>query len=304
MTCRHGSCKIINTFGSETLYKCDECKVIFVERALEPFDPKKLYENYYYYRNELGGRFGPFVEFVIRGFRFFRAFKIFTIAPRSKRILDIGSGRGFMLYYLKKYYGYKRTVGTQISSNAYEFSKNRLGLEIYDKDLLDLPFEKNSFDIITMLHVLEHLTDPQAYLERVRWLLNDGGKLVIEVPNFSSWSSRLTGRYWLGLDLNYHLYFFTPESLTALLKKHNFKVGMLHTFSLEHSAFVSAQSLASLLTRSEHLFFNALQAPRFSLKAIPDMLVVLLLMPLCFLINIVLYFSKRGEVLLVIAEKA
>ncbi|PIW67594.1 MAG: hypothetical protein COW10_04815, partial [Candidatus Omnitrophica bacterium CG12_big_fil_rev_8_21_14_0_65_42_8] len=261
MICGHRHYKEISKFDTTFLYSCNKCGVIFTNKYLIKFNPKDIYETYY--KNEMASRFGFGIERVIRLFRFFRAFKIFTLYPHAKSILDVGSGRGFMLYYLKRYYKYRRAAGTQISKNAIEFSINDLGLEIYDKDLLELSMGP-SFDIITIWHVLEHVVEPEKYIEKIFNLLKDNGKLIIEVPNFNSWTRALTKRYWLSLDLNYHITFFTPESLSLLLKNHGFKIKTIHTYSLEYSAFTSAQSLISLITRTDCLFFQYLQTSEFN----------------------------------------
>lgn len=301
MICDHKNGIEPYQFYKIPIYKCRDCNSIFTEKYGKDIDARALYRDYY--RNEIAGRFRFGIEYVIRSFRFFRALKIFTIYPQATSILDIGSGRGFMLYYLKKYYGYQRTVGTQISKNAFEFSKDKLHLEIYNKDLLELFPDKTSFDIVTIWHVLEHVTQPEKYIEKIHSLLNDRGKLIIEVPNFNSWTRRLTGKYWLGLDIDYHITFFTPESLSHILKKHNFKINTIHTFSLEYSTFISAQSFVSLITKSDQLFFQYLQNSNFSLRLIPHIFLFILISPISFLINAALYFSGRGEVLLVVAEK-
>ena len=302
MVCEHRYRKIACSFDNPRLYQCLTCGIIFNGGLPRNLDLKGLYKTYY--KNELGGRFNRGVEYIVRAFRFFRAFKIFTIYPGAKRILDIGSGRGFMLYYLKKYYRYTRTIGIQISKNAFDFSRNKLGLEIYDRDLLDLSLEENSFDIITLWHVLEHLVDPERYIERIHSLLAAKGKLVIEVPNFSSWTRAMTGKYWLGLDPDYHVNFFTPEILSSLIKKHGFTIKTTHTFSLEYSVFISVQSLVSMVTRTNHIFFRSLQARGVTRHLLLHALLFILLAPFCLFINLLLYYSGRGEVLLIIAEKA
>lgn len=301
MICIHQSRKEIHRFDATPLYTCDKCGLIFTDKHRQEFNVKSLYKRYY--QNEMSGKFGFGIEHIIRLFRFFRAFKVFTLYPNAKSILDVGSGRGFMLYYLKKYYKFKRAVGTQISENAFEFSRRTLCLEVYDKDLLELSFEKGSFDIITIWHVLEHVAKPEEYIAKIFDILDDHGRLIIEVPNFNSWSRGLTGKYWLGLDLDYHINFFTPKSLCSLLEKYRFKIKTTHTFSLEYSTFISTQSLVSLLTRSEHIFFKLLQEGGFSWRLILHGSLFILFAPFCFLINVSIYFSKRGEVLLIVAEK-
>jgi 2-polyprenyl-3-methyl-5-hydroxy-6-metoxy-1,4-benzoquinol methylase len=301
MTCAHKDYEIIYKFGAISCKRCNICELIFSEQHRSNFDPKRVYENYY--KNEVPTRFHWIVEYVIKLFRFFRAFKIFTVHPGATSILDIGSGRGFTLHFLKKYYKFRRTAGTQLSSIAAQYAQATLGLEIYDKDLLQTPFSNNSFDVVTIWHVLEHVLEPGKYIEKVADLLAPDGKLIVEVPNFNSWSRKLTGKYWLGLDLNYHLFFFTPRSLSLLLENCGFKIMLIHTFSLEYSTFISAQSILSRITKTDNLFFRSLESNIFTLRTILHGFLISLLIPACFFINVVLYFSRSGEVLFIVAEK-
>ena len=300
--CSHKGFREVLRFGSEFLYKCDTCGLFFNEKHNNDFDTKSLYKEYY--KNQIGGRFGFGIEYPIRAFRFFRAFKIFTAYPCARSILDIGSGRGFVLYYLKKYFGFKKAIGIQISRNACEFSRKKLGLEIIEKDFLDIQFGEEKFDLVTMTHVLEHVARPERYIEKISRILNGRGKLIIEVPNFNSWTRRLTGMHWLGLDLDYHVTFFTPDSLCSLLKKYSFKIKTVRSFSLEYSSFISAQSFASLATNTDHLFFEFIQKANFNPILLPQVILFFTLLPFCFLVNLLLYFSSNGEVLFISAEKA
>lgn len=303
MNCPHLNLKLLTKFNSVSLNQCQECQLILSDRYdSKNLEIEKLYYNYY--KNEVAGKFNFGLELIIRLFRFFRAFKIFTIYPRAKTVLDIGSGRGFTLYFLKKYYKYNTAIGTQIEENALKFSRDKLGLEIYDKDLLELELPQSSFDLITVWQVLEHVTDPEGYIIKIFQLLNKGGRIIIEVPNFNSWTRKLTAKYWLGLDLKYHLTFFTHQSLSKMLTKYQFKIKLIHTFSLEYSTFISTQSIISRLTSSDQLIFNWLQGNiKFQPVLIVHIFLFAILCPICFIINLLLFFSKRGEVLLIVAEK-
>lgn len=299
--CAHAGARELSKLPNCTLYLCGECGLIFNNNYADHEDPGELYKEYY--ANETAKRFNFGVEALIRTFRFFRAIKLFTIHPSAKTVLDVGSGRGFMLYFLRKYFGYRRAAGVQISRNAVEFSRKRLGLEIHDRDLLELDFEPGAFDLITMWHVLEHLTGTDRYLAKLASLLAPGGRLVIEVPNFHSWTRAYSGQYWLGLDPEFHRTYFHPEQLVGMLRRHGLEARLMHTFSLEYSTFISVQSIVSRLTGTDHLFFRFIQEARFSWPVIPHALLFLLLTPACFLVNLLLYFSGKGEVLLVVAEK-
>jgi len=303
MKCLHqNNLQLLNHYQKAKIYFCPACRLIFSEKLLKQFKPTEIYKNYY--KNEMAGRFGFGLEIIIKLFRLYRAFKIFTICPKAKNILDIGSGRGYTLYFLKKIFNYQRTAGTQIEPNAYKFSKEKLNLEIYNRDLLDMTFSKESFDIISLWHVFEHLQNPETYLETIHNLLKPSGKLLIEIPNYDSWTRKFCGYFWLGLDLDYHLTFFNYQTLSNLLKKCGYDVKLIHTFSLEYSTFISVQSLVSRLTKTDQLFFNWLQGKsKFKAELLLHFFLFVILTPFCLMINLFLFFSKKGEVLLVLATK-
>ncbi|KKR11835.1 MAG: Methylase involved in ubiquinone/menaquinone biosynthesis [Candidatus Woesebacteria bacterium GW2011_GWA1_39_21] len=296
--CQHTYSKTIHSYGRYQLNRCLECGIIFSAK-FKSVDPNSVYVNYYQNETPIRFRFG--IEFIVKAFRLFRAFKLFTIDPHAKKILDIGSGRGYTLLFLRKYFNYDKTVGTQIEKHAYNFSKNVLKLEIYDKDLLDLNLPKNSFDFVTILHVLEHVKYPEEYIVKIKSLLKKDGHVVIEVPNFDSWTRRFCQEYWLGLDLKYHLYFFNKMSLCGLLQSHGFKIQKVHTFSLEYSTFTSVQSIVSWITKTDSVFFNLIQGNTSRKNTLPHILLFALLTLPVFLINLLLYFSDSGEDLLVVA---
>lgn len=276
------------------------CQIIFSGKYKD-INPNSVYKNYY--QNEIPTRFHFGIELIIKAFRLFRAFRLFSINPSAQSILDIGSGRGYTLYYLKKYFGYKVTAGTQLENNAYLFSKNKLGLQIFNKDLLDLNIPDLRFDFVTMWHVLEHVKYPENYIIKIKHLLKNKGRVILEVPNFNSWTRRLLNKYWLGLDLNYHLYFFDKNSLSKLLEKHGFRILKTHFFSLEYSTFTSAQSIVNWVTKTENVFFNTLQRKNTTKNIIVHIVLITITAIPAFIINLLLYFSDLGEDLLIIAER-
>jgi hypothetical protein len=82
-----------------------------------------------------------------------------------------------------------------------------------------------------MFHVLEHVRNPVEYVEVVSALLKPGGLLVIRVPNFNSAVFSLLGGHWSQLGLPAHLYFFSLDTLCALLEKKGFFVAHRQSIS-------------------------------------------------------------------------
>jgi hypothetical protein len=110
-----------------------------------------------------------------------------------------------------------------------------------------------------MWHVLEHLTDPLAAIQRARTLLTDDGRLLISVPNLASLQARLFGPDWLHLDLPRHLFHFTPRSLERLLERSGFRVERIDTFAPEMEVLGFVQSTMNRLGAEENVALRFLK---------------------------------------------
>jgi SAM-dependent methyltransferase len=111
-------------------------------------------------------------------------------------------------------------AGIEMDERAAEAARRRHGVDaanVHVGQAEGVELESDSFDLITMTHVVEHLHDPRGVLEKVRTWLRPQGVVTIRCPNFASLERRLFGPKWLGLDLPRHLYHFEPATLTRLL---------------------------------------------------------------------------------------
>lgn len=89
---------------------------------------------------------------------------------------------------------------------------------------LDTDQYHNSFDAITMLHLIEHLDDPASMLQVVWRLLKPGGVVVVETPTYDSLIFKLLGKRERSLSCNGHIIFYTVDTLRRLLEKIGFEV--------------------------------------------------------------------------------
>jgi ubiquinone/menaquinone biosynthesis C-methylase UbiE len=76
----------------------------------------------------------------------------------------------------------------------------------------DAVIEEQSFDVVTMWDVIEHVTDPLGQLTKVRRLLKPGGLAVIHTMDLDSLFARLMGGRWPWL-MEMHIFYFTPKTL-------------------------------------------------------------------------------------------
>jgi SAM-dependent methyltransferase len=79
-----------------------------------------------------------------------------------------------------------------------------------------------TFDVITLWDVVEHLRDPEGLLRLLRIHLKPGGRLIVETGNYESWLRLLQRDAW-GLYLFDHQYYFTPQSLAVLIERAGFQ---------------------------------------------------------------------------------
>lgn len=110
------------------------------------------------------------------------------------RLLDIGCGTGANLPMLRHAVGKEgRVTAMDFSPLALEFARahpESSGVTLLQGDALHLPFQDESFHVLTMLDVLEHLSDDRRALDEVRRVLKPGGALVFSVPAYQHlWSA-------------------------------------------------------------------------------------------------------------------
>ncbi|MGM7634560.1 class I SAM-dependent methyltransferase [Bacillus sp. Hm123] len=140
----------------------------------------------------------------------------------NKTLLDFGCGGGGLLHFLKNKTEY--IAGVELDNHLNKVINNE-GVKCY-KNIEDV---KETFDYITLFHVLEHFSDPLNMLEQLKRYLKPNGKIVIEVPNsddalltlFNS-SAFANFTYW-----SCHLFLFNAKTLNELFIKAGYKVNYI-----------------------------------------------------------------------------
>ncbi len=238
-----------------SLVRCGECGVATTYPKPSPDGLDQNYSEAYYGPENV--KFIPVAERIIEWITNSRARWLHNqISPHS-RILDIGCGRGLLLKALAQL-GHE-CHGTERSELAATQARRIVEIKIYTKPLDECAFPENYFDLVILWHVLEHLEDPVGPLRQTSSLLKPKGILVLEVPNLSSIQSSLTGRNWFHLDIERHLYHFTPQGLSKLLECQRFVVKTIKTFSIEQCPFGALQSFMNLLGPDAQVFYRLLK---------------------------------------------
>lgn len=167
---------------------------------------------------------------------------------RSGRILDVGCGLGLFLLALDR--ARWDAYGLEVMPAAYQEAQRRLGGgRIVTEDLGAAALPAEHFDVITFWDVLEHLPDPVAALKEASRLLRPGGLLLLRAPNFASYLARRYGQDWYELSLPYHLFHFTPATLTRMLEAAGFEVRVLEDSAGVQNYHAFKHTLLNRLTR-------------------------------------------------------
>lgn len=127
---------------------------------------------------------------------------------RQAAILDFGCGGGWWI----------RSLALDGFNNLTAYDVDHPGLLRVEKSGIRVirnpePLPPAAFDMIRLEHVLEHLVDPVGELKRIATSLRPGGKIVLTVPNFGSWSRTILGTDWAAISAPQHCNHFTPQSL-------------------------------------------------------------------------------------------
>ena len=137
------------------------------------------------------------------------------------KLLDIGAGTGAFVRFMKNS-GWNVT-GLEPDESARLQAQSINSIQLLASDIFfDLPAD--SFDVITMWHVLEHVHDLDKYLEQLKKLIKPHGKIFIAVPNYTSFDGSFYGSCWAAYDVPRHLFHFSPLSLKNLFNKHGLEL--------------------------------------------------------------------------------
>jgi 2-polyprenyl-3-methyl-5-hydroxy-6-metoxy-1,4-benzoquinol methylase len=236
----NGEDKLLGVPGRFSLFKCWNCEAIFINPqpsykelekhyssdryySLKRIQPKeksrkvrlriflyKLYFNNIYKNPFMKILFYP-LKFIIRS----------TIIKKDAKLLDIGCGSGQFLYEM-------RELGLNVAGiEPGDFDNDgnkKYNLNIENSDLIKAGYSKESFDIVTMNHVLEHINNPFETISEIKRILKKNGIFIIGVPNTNSIAKRIFGKNWIAFDVPRHLINYSKNNLTTFLYKNGFKV--------------------------------------------------------------------------------
>ncbi len=155
-------------------------------------------------------------------------------------LLDVGCGAGFFLHYAKLK-GWN-VSGIDLLKEYAQFARKELKLDsIQCLPLEEALFPEQSFDVVTLWDLIEHLPHPLHELKRINQLLKPGGHLAIWTPNVKN--SIFMKERWTGYITYQHLYFFSLATLGQLLNRAGFSIVFSQTNKTKKGLLIPKKSL-------------------------------------------------------------
>lgn len=258
--CNSGNRTVYERFGHKfqfTYCKCQDCSLIyctprptynqeFIDRA---------YAAYYQSTETLG--LDEFTNVHTSSIPMFKkeVEHLLQFDTKPTAVLDVGCGMGTFLYAAKPHY--RTCVGLDVSAKMGKFVEEQIGVKVQIQQFDTFNSDTN-FSLIHMSHVMEHIPNPNEWIEKAKQLLTPDGVLVINVPNKRSLGNLMQHFFYkLKLKKQYsstwnapertpdHLYEPTRASMKTLLLKHGFEI--LDSFSYSRKDPVSNNSFTSRL---------------------------------------------------------
>ncbi len=224
-------------YGSRwTFFSCRDCGFVFAN----PVPDREAIAGFYAaladeeYSQEDEGR-GRNFQVILR--------RLSGFVPAGSSLLDVGAASGIFLN-LAREEGF-RVTGIEPSAALVADAKKRYGLELFCGSAEQF-VAREKFIAVTLLDVLEHVTDPDAFLAVLERFLAPGGMLVIVTPDIGSRAARIMGGRWWHFRVA-HVNFFNRRSLGRLLEQHGFEIVLQKRFAWNFSVYYLLTRLLPIL---------------------------------------------------------
>lgn len=203
--CIKGDVIIENDLGH--LKKCDNCELIYL--CIRPI--KEKYKTAC--KNYLPSTADDYKKFQKRIKEAKKDFKIINEHIEKGRLFDVGASSGIFAH-VGKTYGWK-VSGSEISERCIKYSKHTFDIDLLYGFIEDLKFQKDSFELVTMIQVIEHLLKPIQELTILKNTLVKEGYMYIDTPIFAENLEILKENHMIP----YHTNDFTEKTLLKMLDK-------------------------------------------------------------------------------------
>lgn len=220
-----------------SINQCAACRTLFAEVAFEDEktagEVQELYDHYYdAAKFDLHPAVAISLQKVMDSFEAFR---------QTGKLLDIGFGEGGLLRVAEK--NNWACYGTELSPQSLKYGEEQ-GWTVSKDALNDSRFPKEGFDVVTLIELIEHVPNPDDFLQTAYSLLCPGGLLYLTTPNTQSINRRWLGLDWSVISPPEHITIWSPEGIKKALARNKFTPKEIRT-----EGFNPVEILAQLRTK-------------------------------------------------------
>jgi SAM-dependent methyltransferase len=227
--CTSRASRSYGTANGWELVRCSRCSTLFTSALPVTAEETKDYAAYYHEGNlELPDFIERRLEEIAGEFEPYR---------RNGRWLDIGCGAGGLMRAASRR-GWT-AVGTEVAPQAAEAVRAQ-GFEVHLGALEEASLEEESFDVVSLVEVLEHVPDPAGLLEGAAQLIRRGGVVYVTTPNGRGISARLLRTRWSAVVPPEHLHLLSVAGLKALFERSSLEVRRVETHGVNPHELLDA----------------------------------------------------------------
>src|SRR5215468_598244 len=245
MTTTVDSCVACGQNQAKPLYTVNgfeivECTCGLARTVLPPgFDPATIYTEAYFQ----GGHQDGYADYERSGdelrHEFRRILGALTKHVTGGKLIELGCAFGFFLEEAPHTF---TTCGVEISDHARAVCTSK-GLDVVRDATPEFLSSRGPFDAAVLLDVLEHMQAPGETLDHLHGAMRPGAQLLVTTGDYGSLLARAMGKRWRLMTPPQHLWFFSPNTVTALLERHGFRVYTIeHPWKLVPLALVAYQA--------------------------------------------------------------
>lgn len=196
--------------------ECLNCGLLYTMPRPTKEKIGKYYKSQEYYSHQENNTgFIPRVYEAVKKVNLRHKYTLATKGLTVGKLLDIGCGVGDFLHTAEEK-GWE-CIGVEPSEEAKAIARKRIKANVVDSADLEQMADQ-SFDVITMWHVLEHVDNLKWQVEQLQRLIKPGGRIVIAVPNYKSYDGQYYKEHWAAYDVPRHLNHFNKSVINKIFK--------------------------------------------------------------------------------------